>query len=225
MSWGPSALAHRGGEFDRERNAIQAPTDAATAGALLADNSKSGHTACPLHAHYYLELEEELIGRFFGHDQIAIAEQRLAESENRRAAFDWLVERGEARLALRLATGLRGPTVWGTPGGGRVQEVRGRPGARRNFAAVRGVVPLAAAAWAAVTAGEFTRATELADESIICAQQAGVAPDGFAFNARGLAAFWQGQQTEAIEAMERSVENARAADDGSGQRATQLGAM
>jgi predicted ATPase/class 3 adenylate cyclase len=176
------------------------------------------------HAHYYLELEEELIGRFFGSDQIAIAEQRLAESENRRAAFDWLVERGEARLALRLAAGLRGPTVWGTPG-----ETLRRFEVALALAATlppsERVVPLAAAAWAAVTAGEFTRATELADESIACAQQAGVAPDGFAFNARGLAAFWQGEQTEAIEAMELSVENARAADDGSGQRATQLGAM
>src|SRR5262249_24076900 len=54
------------------------------------------------HAHYYLELEEALVGRFYSRDQIAVQEQRIPESDNRRAAFDWWVERGEARLALRL---------------------------------------------------------------------------------------------------------------------------
>ena len=176
------------------------------------------------HAHYYLELEEALIDRFFSRDQVAIQEERIAETENRRAAFDWWVERGEARLALRLAVVLRGPTTWGTPG-----ETLRRFEVALELAATlpasERVVPLAAAAWTAVTAGEFTRATELAEESIACAQQAGVAPDTFAFNALGLAAFWRGDQAHAVEAMERSVEIARVADDGSGQRATQLGAM
>jgi tetratricopeptide (TPR) repeat protein len=52
-----------------------------------------------------------------------------------------------------------------------------------------------------------------------------VAPDTFAFAARGLAAFWQGNQRGAIEAMEHSVEIARAADDSSARRRTQLGSV
>jgi predicted ATPase/class 3 adenylate cyclase len=176
------------------------------------------------HARYYLELEDTLIDRFFSPDQIAIAEQRLAEFENRRAAFDWWVERGEARLALRLAVVLRGPTSWGTAGE-TLRRFEVALALAATLPPAERVVPLGAAAWTAVTAGEFTRATELADESIACAQQADVAPDPFAFNARGLAAFWRGDRARAIEATERSVQIAREADDGSGQRMTQLSAM
>jgi len=176
------------------------------------------------HARYYLELEEALIDRFFSPEQIIIAEQRLAESENRRAAFDWWVERGEARLALRLAVVLRGPTSWGTAGE-TLRRFEVALALAATLPPAERVAPLGAAAWTAVTAGEFTRATELADESIACAQQADVAPDPFGFNARGLAAFWRGDRARAIEAMERSVQVAREADDGSGQRMTQLSAM
>jgi predicted ATPase/class 3 adenylate cyclase len=176
------------------------------------------------HAHYYLNLEETLSERFFGPDQIAIAEQRLGEAENRSAAFDWFVERGAARLALRLAVVLRGPTNWGSPGE-TLRRFEVALALAATLPASERVDPLAAAAWTAVTAGELTRAPELADESIACARQAGVAPDTFAFAARGLAAFWQGNQRGAIEAMEHSVEIARAADDSSARRRTQLGSV
>jgi predicted ATPase/class 3 adenylate cyclase/tetratricopeptide (TPR) repeat protein len=175
------------------------------------------------HAHYYLELEETLIEPFFGGDQVAIAEQRIAESENRSAAFDWFVERGEARLALRLVAVLRGPTNWGTPGE-TLRRFEVALALAATLPASERVVPLAAAAWTAITAGQLPRAAELADESIACAKQAAVAPDAFAFVAHGLAAFWQGRQPEAIDAMDRGVELARGADDGSIQRRTQLGA-
>ena len=176
------------------------------------------------HAHYYLALEEALVDRFFSPDQIAIQEERIREADNRRAAFDWWVERGEARLALRLAAGLRGPTAWGTPGE-TMRRFEVAVALAETLPSADRVESLAAAAWTAVVVGEFERATELANESISCAQQANVAPDAFAFNSLGLAAFWRGDQPAAIDAMEHSVDVARAADDGSGQRMTQLGAM
>jgi tetratricopeptide (TPR) repeat protein len=175
------------------------------------------------HARYFLDFEETSINRLFSSEQLVIHEQRLAESENRRAAFDWFVERGEAHLALRLTALTRGPTGWGTPEE-TLRRMETALALAESLPPSERVVPLAGAAWTAVSAGELARATELANESIACAQAAGVPSDAFAFIALGLAAFWRGDQADAVQAVERSIEVARTADDGSGQRTTHLGA-
>ena len=165
------------------------------------------------HARYYDELEQRLAVRFFGPDQIAVQKERLRELDNRSAAFDWCVERGEPELALRLAR-FMGPT--GGVSSEALRRLESALALAETLPARMRIEPQAEAAWIAAVAGEFTRAVELADDSIASAESAGVPPNAYAFAALSIAAFWQGDRARAIAAVERAVELARATREGQG---------
>jgi predicted ATPase/class 3 adenylate cyclase len=171
------------------------------------------------HARYFLDFAEALVPMFLSPAQ-AVAWDRLAvEFDNVRAAFDWLIETGEAAAALRLvrAIGL----LWNDTGEGLARNEAALAAAATLPPGDR-VEPLAWAGYSAVQAAEHTRAIELAQASLACARDAGVAPEHIAFLTLGLVAFWRSDASRATEAMERSVALARAANDGSPLRQFQL---
>lgn len=170
------------------------------------------------HADYFLKFEESLVESYFGPDQIATQERKIIELPNLGAAFDWRVERDEPRLALRLARSTAGY-------GGSSDTLRRFDVAlalAETLPPAERVTPVAEAAWAALLAGDFERATELAEESNTCARQSGVAPHVFAYIAVGLAAYWRGDGERAIAELNHAVDVGLAANDGSGRRLGQL---
>ena len=59
------------------------------------------------HAKYFLAIAEESEPRLGGPEQVAWFERLETENDNLRAAISWAIERGEAKLGLRLAQALR----------------------------------------------------------------------------------------------------------------------
>jgi predicted ATPase/class 3 adenylate cyclase len=165
------------------------------------------------HARYYLEFVEALRPSIFGPRQLAAWDREATELGNLRAGFNWMLETGDGAGALQLAGALFGGG--GTDTG---ELLRLRLAALDAAAALppgERVEPLAWTAFAAVGAGEHTRARELAEASLACAHDANIAPHPRAFETLGLVAFWRSEPTLAVENLERSVAQARQADDGS----------
>ena len=76
----------------------------------------SGKNEVTRHAHtrYYLALAEEAPSKLFGARQEVWYERLEREHDNLRAALNWLLERKEAEMALRLSGALG--TFWGRRG-------------------------------------------------------------------------------------------------------------
>jgi tetratricopeptide (TPR) repeat protein len=73
-----------------------------------------------------------------------------------------------------------------------------------------------------VTAGDYSRAAELAEASITAARDADIPAPFDAHISRGLVAFWHNKPEDAIRDLETSVELAREADDGTSRRRGEL---
>src|SRR5262249_40121751 len=136
------------------------------------------------HARYYLEFAEALRPSIFSPDQLAAWDREATELGNLRVAFNWMLETGDGAGALQLV---------GTLFGGGGADTGGLP--RRRLAApapaaaprpAERVEPLAWTAFAALGAGEHTRASELAEASLACARDANIAPHPRAFETLGL---------------------------------------
>jgi len=120
-----------------------------------------------LHAQYFVALAEEAGAELKGQDQLGWLERLEEEHDNMRAALSWALERGEADLALRLASALW--WFW---------YVRGhlREGQRWHEAAVAGgqtsespvllAKALTGSGRLALEAGELEQAQVLLEESV-----------------------------------------------------------
>jgi len=165
------------------------------------------------HARYYLGFAEALRPTIFGPDQLAAWDREDTELGNLRAAFNWMLETGDGTGALQLVG-----TLFGGGGTDTGELLRLRLAALDAAAALppgERAEPLAWTAFAALGAGEHTRASELAEASLACARDANMAPHPRAFETLGLVAFWRSQPNLAVKHLERSVDQARQADDGS----------
>jgi predicted ATPase len=134
-----------------------------------------------------------------------------SEVDNIRAAFDWFAEQGDAAMGLRCVTAMRGVFL-------DAAEALRRTGRAielvYNVPSVERVEPLAIAASYSVTAGDYTRAAELANASITSAHDAGIPDHCMAYYSLGIVAFWHNKSEDGIRDLERAVELARAADTG-----------
>ena len=165
------------------------------------------------HARYYLEFAEALRPSIFGPDQLAAWDREDTELGNLRTAFNWMIETGDGAGALQLVGTLFSE---GSDTGELLRLRLAALDAAATLPPGERAEPLAWTAFAALGAGEHTRASELAEASIACARDANIAPHPRAFETLGLVAFWRNEPTLAIEILERAVAQARqAADDGS----------
>jgi predicted ATPase/class 3 adenylate cyclase len=169
------------------------------------------------HSQYYLEFYASLLAHLWGPDQIAAIDRLDAEVDNLRAAFNWMLENGDLSGALELA-GLAG-----AGSGAGIFTTTGE-GLRLREAALEAAVslppseragPLAWTAWAAFNAGEHTRAIQLADASLACADEANLAPNPITYAVLGLVHLWRSEPGHGVEMLERGVAQARQTDDGS----------
>ena len=169
------------------------------------------------HARYYEGFFAELRPAFFGPDQLAAMDRGAVEFDNLRAAFNWMIETGDSAAALRLlgsaSTGVAVAGL-GNPGE-QLRMWEAALSAAASLPPEQLAEPLGATAFAAFAAGTHARAIELAERSLGCAHDAGLAPDPLVYQTLGLVAFWRNDPTYAVEMLDRSLDQARRSDDGS----------
>jgi predicted ATPase/class 3 adenylate cyclase len=158
------------------------------------------------HAMYFLGFMRDLSRELASKDEFRAIERRDIELDNLRAAFDWLVETGDATTAIDLV--LAQGDWWAN-----VREGLDRYEAALAIAddlapAVRAPA-YAVTAWLAVNGGQHGRAIELGEASVRGAAEAGMPPPSNALCAIGIATFWRGEPRSAVAWLEQAVEAAR----------------
>jgi predicted ATPase/class 3 adenylate cyclase len=164
------------------------------------------------HARYFLAFADGLVEIWFGPNQAEAWDLREVEFDNLRAAFEWLIETGDAVAAWRLVRAIS--LLWIDAGEG-LRRHEALLAAEASLPAADQVEALASTGWLACQAGEHGRARELAEASMTRARETGAAPQAAALAALGLVAFWRSEPGPARERMEEAIAMARRADDGS----------
>jgi predicted ATPase/class 3 adenylate cyclase len=180
-------------------------------GADALETSGEAHSLRQLHAAHFLSVAEEAEPHLSGPEQVARLDLLEQEQGNLDAALRWLHGQSQVGLGLRLAGALwqfwslRGhfsvgrdhlDALLGLPGSDQDREVRAKA--------------LNAAGVLAESQGDFLRATELHEESLVIARETGDTREAtWALANLGCAALGQGDLDRAQETLEAALAAAR----------------
>ena len=176
------------------------------------------------HAAYYGALAEAAEPGLTGPEQVAWMDRAEREHDNLRAALGWLLAKGDAEAAVRLAWNLR----WFWSFRGHLSE--GQDGMARALVHGAALSPLGraraqtAVAGLAYLQGEHTQATALLDQAVQVARDGGDrAVLGNALLARGMLAASRGEREQAEACTAESARVYRALGNHWGTRLALIG--
>jgi predicted ATPase/DNA-binding SARP family transcriptional activator len=163
------------------------------------------------HAEFFVSLAEASSSGLAGPDERLWADRLAAELANLRAAHRWLLDTGEAKLSLRLASGCYRWVFAGAPAevAAWAAETAARFGDARDPNLAGALATAAVGSW---RQGDHPRAIMLASRgATLGASQPG--PSRWALDALGDASIIAGRYQEAIEAYQAAIPLAAAAGD------------
>ena len=159
------------------------------------------------HAAYFLRLAEEMAPKLVGPQQAAWLGRLEREHDNLRAAMEWLLEREEAEMALRLGGALWG--FWGI----RNHANEGRQWMERTLSS-RGQVRASVRAKALIglgvlvffLQGDYDRAQELCRESLALFREVGDKPGiAMSLSELGMIELWRSNYAAACSLAEEAL--------------------
>ena len=180
------------------------------------DASGEAETIRGRHASYFLAVAETAGPELWGHRQLSSLARLERDHDNVRVALGWLIQRGEATLALRLAGAM-----------GRFWEMRGRLNEGRQQLARALALPceptiersraLNAAAALAIVQGDTGLSLSLAKESLKLSSSLGDARErAGALTMLGIAAYYRTEHESATELLQSGLATMRELEDLSG---------